>query len=247
MEQQRKKRSLGKKIGMGLLVLLVVVVGSVGIYLKVATYQATDEALEVSQAARDEATYTVYSSGENQSVGLIFYPGALVVPESYSLWAAQVAEAGYDVYVVHFPLNLAVLSPNSAEKIIKKYPDKKFVLAGHSLGGVMASRYAAANPDSIAGMLFLASYPDEKGSLKNTNFPVLSMTATNDGVLNKDNYEQAKQYLPTTTEYLSIEGGNHAGFGSYGAQKGDKESTISNAQQQEKISQAISQWLKMIK
>lgn len=243
MKRQGKKKSLGKKIGIGLIVALILLVGSGGIYLKFATYQATDEAQKMSQTAQNEGSYTLYASGNDQSVGVIFYPGALVAPESYSLWATQVAKEGHDVYVMHPTFNLAVLSPNIADKVSQDQPDRKFVLAGHSLGGVMASRYAKNNLAQVAGMVFLASYPDEKGSLKEADLPVLSITATNDGVLNWDNYESARQYLPATTDYLSIDGGNHAGFGSYGAQKGDKGATISNAEQQEEIGNAISQWL----
>lgn len=49
--------------------------------------------------------------------------------------------------------------------------------------------------------------------------PVLSITATKDKVLNQEAYQEAKQYLPERTEYVSINGGNHGGFGSYGEQK----------------------------
>lgn len=101
---------------------------------------------------------------------------------------------GYDVYVVHFPLNLAVLAPNAAEQIIKDHPQQNFVLAGHSLGGVMASRFVAENEQRIKGMIYLASYPDEKGALNKQDLPVLSITATNDGVLNWTSYQKAKQF-----------------------------------------------------
>jgi hypothetical protein len=49
--------------------------------------------------------------------------------------------------------------------------------------------------------------------------------------------------LPKDTQYVSIEGGNHAGFGNYGVQKGDNKATISNEQQQTEISQLIVAWL----
>lgn len=50
--------------------------------------------------------------------------------------------------------------------------------------------------------------------------------------MNQEAYQEAKQYLPERTEYVSINGGNHGGFGSYGEQKGDGEAEISNADQQ---------------
>ena len=57
----------------------------------------------------------IITNGQNDTA-LIFYPGALVAPASYSEWA-QEATKGYDVYIVHFPLNLAVLAPNAQNKL----------------------------------------------------------------------------------------------------------------------------------
>lgn len=237
------KKNRSKKIIIWIVSLIGIVTIIGYLLINMNTYGASKEAEIVSQQAEEEDNYTFYASGEANALGLIFYPGGLVEPDSYSLWAKQIAQAGYDVYVMHFPLNLAVLAPNRAQEIQNKHPEQSFVLAGHSLGGVMASRYIAANPKSIAGMIFFASYPDEKGALTNSSIPVLSITATNDGVLNQATYEEAKQYLPKDTIYEAIEGGNHAGFGSYGVQKGDKEAAISNEEQQAIISQLLIEWL----
>lgn len=242
-----KKIPLWKKV-LGIILTLVALVGVGGtIYLKQSTYPATESAQILSEQAVDSKEYDLYSNGQGNPLSIIFYPGALVAPESYSKWASQVASKGYDVYVVKMPLNLAVFSPNAAEKIIEANPDKSFVMAGHSLGGVMASRFAAYHLDRIRGMIFLASYPDEKGSLTNSGIPVLSITASKDGVLNQEKFQEAKAYLPSQTDYMDIEGGNHAGFGSYGKQKGDIEATISNDMQQEEMSSAIVEWLGRVK
>ena len=238
--KKEKKRTI-KKVGIGALVIGLLLIGGSLVFLQAKTYQASPVAQEVSQQAETTADYTFYDSGKSDAVGVIFYPGALVAPDSYSLWAQAVADAGHDVYVVHFPLNLAVMSPNKAEKILENHPNQQFALAGHSLGGVMASRYANSQPENIAGVAFLASYPDEKGALN--DLPVLSITGDQDGVLNQEAYETAKQYLPKETDYKVIQGGNHAGFGSYGEQSGDKPATISNEEQQTIISQLLIQWL----
>ena len=52
-----------------------------------------------------------------------------------------------------------------------------------------------------------------------------------DGVLNRDSYEKDRKNLPTDFTEVSIDGGCHAQFGSYGAQKGDGTPTISNEEQ----------------
>ncbi|MEI5992590.1 alpha/beta hydrolase [Candidatus Enterococcus mansonii] len=217
-------------------------------YIKTVTYSPTTTALDVSKQATNENGLLVFE-GEQEKPALIFYQGALVENASYSIWAKKVASAGFAVYLIKEPLNLAVLGQNKAEKIIQKNHLKSYVVGGHSLGGVMASRFAAeqANHNQLKGVFFLASYPDEKGSLKGFKGHVLSLTGSEDGVLNWQAYEQSKKYLPEQTMYQEIKGGNHAGFGSYGEQKGDKPASINNEEQQEKIADALINWLTLIK
>ena len=54
---------------------------------------------------------------------------------------------------------------------------------------------------------------------------------------------KAQAYLPEQTQNEVITGGNHAGFGSYGAQKKDGQARITNQEQQKIIGQLIVQWL----
>lgn len=57
------------------------------------------------------------------------------------------------------------------------------------------------------------------------------MDGSEDGVLNLDKYSASLKYMPSDfTEYV-IEGGNHAGFGSYGAQAGDGVALITQEKQ----------------
>ncbi|MBC9703437.1 MAG: alpha/beta hydrolase, partial [Enterococcus sp.] len=95
----------------------------------------------------------------------------------------------------------------------------------------------------LKGIFYLASYPDKKGTLAKSKLPILSITASNDQVLDQEAYDSAKEYLPTQTEYVSIEGGNHGGFGSYGEQKGDGKAEITNADQQTAIVNTLLNWL----
>lgn len=128
--------------------------------------------------------------------------------------------SSYETYLIHQPFNMAVLGANKAEKIIDKYAIDSYVIGGHSLGGVMASRFAKKQTsDNLKGVFFLASYPDEKGALNATELPVLSITGSKDGVLNWESYHSSQKLLPAKTDFQVIDGGNHAGFGSYGPQK----------------------------
>lgn len=51
-----------------------------------------------------------------------------------------------------------------------------------------------------------------------TNMDVISLYGSEDGVLNREKYLDYRGNLPKSTEEIIIEGGNHAGFGSYGLQ-----------------------------
>jgi len=105
------------------------------------------------------------------------------------------------------------------------------------LGGAMAGSYIYNNFDnltSVKGLILLASYVSEETNLLDQTIDVLSITATEDKILNWGKYESSKNNLPSDTVYNSIEGGNHSGFGNYGPQKGDGQSLISKQKQWEK-------------
>lgn len=235
-----KKRTKILLIG---LVVLLFGFGMAMVGIKSKSYTPSATAMTLARKATKTTAQYTYFKGDSDKTTIVCYPGALVAPASYSVWATQLAKRGYSVYLMHFPLNLAVLAPNRASAVPKQ-ARQNYVIGGHSLGGVMASRYAARHRTAgLKGVFFLASYPDEKGRLKNSQLPVLSVTASRDGVLNWQHYRENRRYLPKQTDYLTIQGGNHAGFGSYGHQQGDHEATISNANQQRQISAALISWL----
>ena len=68
---------------------------------------------------------------------------------------------------------------------------------------------------------------------------VLSITGTNDQVLNREAYQDARANLPDGATELAVEGGSHAYFGNYGEQRGDGVATISRDEQQERTVEAI--------
>jgi dienelactone hydrolase len=212
-------------------------------------YQPDDAAM---QAMRDgdgvnvteRGGLIVFEGGENIPPGIILYPGGLVGPESYAPLARLMAMSGHRTVIVKMPLNLAFTGVDRANDVLLAYPEEPFVIGGHSLGGTMASRYAASHPERVLGTFFLASYPDQKGSLKEKTIPVLSLIGSRDGVVNSSAYEMARQYLPDNTVYLKIPGGNHAQFGSYGAQKGDQPAAIPPGDQWQQTAAVLKEWMK---
>jgi hypothetical protein len=175
-------------------------------------------------------------------LGLIIYPGGKVDPLSYAPLAREIARAGFYVAVPSVMLHMAVFSPNRAAEIIQSHPDiHKWVLAGHSLGGVAAAGFAATHPQQVQGLVFWASYPSL--DLKQSSLSVLSIYATEDGLATPEKVKKSEEKLPVSTQWTKIIGGNHAQFGWYGPQSGDGTATISRLDQQNAIVQATVSFL----
>lgn len=171
------------------------------------------------------------------TTGLIIYPGAKVEPEAYAPLANKIAQAGYEVIITPMPLNFAIFDSNAADEVISKFPNiKNWVISGHSLGGVMAAKYASEN-SNIKGVIFYASYP-QGDELKDSNIEVTSIYGSLDGVADLEKIIGSKDLLPTPTTFVEITGGNHAQFGSYGEQSGDNPAEISADEQIEKAANA---------
>ncbi len=208
------------------------------------------EAIAASQNTVEvaEADWLVFQPAGAQPVtGLIFYPGGRVDYRAYAPLAQAIADGGYLLVIVPMRLNLAVFSPDRAAQVIDAYPQvRRWATGGHSLGGSMAARYAAQNPDQVSGLVLLASYPAEADSLASLETRVLSIYATLDGLATPAKIDAARAFLPPDTQYLAIEGGNHAQFGWYGVQGGDGQAAISRAEQQAMAVDAIVKFLETL-
>jgi len=181
---------------------------------------------------------------DEPAVGLILYPGGRVDYRSYSLLARDLAERGYLVAVVEMPLNLAVLGPNRADETIAAHPEVVFwAVGGHSLGGAMAARYADEHEDAVQALALMAAYPPKGSDLSDRAISATSIYATLDGVADAEKFRDRESLLPTSTVFVSITGGNHAQFGAYGAQPGDKTALISAEDQRWHTVNAIHEML----
>lgn len=224
----------------GLAVLaLVIVLAGVGTWAFVATNgRPMPEAVAALQSddkvrVTTEPWLIFEPTRDARPVGFIFYPGGLVQPTAYAPAARALAAQGYTTVIVPMPLNLAVLAPDRAKDVIAAYPQiPRWVVGGHSLGGAMAARFVLNNPDLAQGLALWAAYPAETDSLAERNVAVSSISGTLDGLATPAKIEASKALLPADTRYVPIEGGNHAQFGWYGAQRGDNPATISREAQQ---------------
>ena len=96
-------------------------------------------------------------------------------------------------------------------------------------------------PESpTAGLIF---YPG--GKVENTAYAPLLHDLAEDGVLNREKYEADRVNLPQDTTETVIDGGCHAGFGSYSAQKGDGAPVISAEEQQRQTADALAAWMNL--
>ena len=173
------------------------------------------------------------------AVGLILYPGGRVDARSYAPVARDIAREGYRVAIVPMPLNLAVLGPERATRVIQAYPSvERWVVGGHSLGGAMAARYAHSHVDGVQGLVLWASYPPASSDLSSSDLAVTSIYATEDGLATADKIATYRELLPPKTRWVPIKGGNHAQFGAYGEQPRDGEASIDAAEQRRRIVQA---------
>lgn len=177
--------------------------------------------------------------GAGEDDALIFYPGALVEPAAYAPLLRELAAKGMDCFLIKMPLNLAVLSPGKAKRVMQSYVYDRWFFAGHSLGGAMAAQYAAKHPDTPAGLFLLGAYTAK--DLTKAAFPVVCIFGSEDGVLNRERLEKSFTLSPDTLEVVELDGGNHAQFGVYGPQRGDGTATISAAAQRKQTVQVIVQ------
>ncbi len=188
---------------------------------------------------------TFTPTANKSSVGIIFYPGAKVQPEAYSIIASKLAMNGYTTIIVKMPFNLAIFGTNKADDVIAQHPEiSTWVISGHSLGGVFASDYAVNHQDKIKGVIYLAAYPNTNAS--NATFKGLSIRGSLDGLATSTQISDNLNKFPANTTFITIPGGNHANFGNYGLQEGDNNSTITKEEQQNLTVNYILDFLKTL-
>lgn len=235
-----------------ILIVVVLVLVSVFVFWASDAAPASDVALKALSS--DSQTYVTIEYGwatfypadnPRPETGFIFYPGGKVDYRAYAPLMKMIADEGYFVVVMPVPLNLAMFDINVAARIQAQYPEiKNWFVGGHSLGGVAASSYGGSHPD-IKGVVLWASNPADD-ALKINNTPTLSIYGTQDGLFTFDMVESSRALLPSDAMFVSIEGGNHAQFGSYGFQSGDNEASISSEEQWVQTVKATVEFMKMV-
>jgi len=206
-------------------------------------YRTSDTSVEFSECNHLITIKPKNFSDSDSKIGLIFYPGGRVEYQAYLPLLTKCAKKGFCCILVKMPFDYAVFDIGAAGKVLKDHPEiEQWYIAGHSLGGAMAASYASRHADKLKGVILLAAYSTR--DISNSGLKVLSIYGSKDGVLKLDHYEKYKKNLPAVengfTEII-IEGGNHAQFASYGAQKNDFMAEIKSDEQQAITAAAIAE------
>lgn len=229
-----KKKNRLKRLLLVTLLLLVLLTGGFFWYVS-DYYRAEDLAVTVlfqGDNIVQQDNLTILSPSAPSDTALIFYPGAKVEAIAYLPLLDQIRRTGVTCILVDMPFHMAIFDSNAAQDVMEQFPDvEHWYLAGHSMGGAMASQFASKHPQQVDGLILLGAY-------LYGDYPV-EQTLTVYGSLN----QSVEDKLDYTEKVVEIQGGNHAQFGNYGPQKGDLPADISSQEQQKQTVTAIQDFL----
>lgn len=222
-----------KRILLIVLILLLLCIGGFGVYVS-NYYHADTSALAVldeSGVTKSDDVIQLTPAAASDTA-IVFYPGAKVEAEAYLPLLDQLRQKGYTCFLLHMPFNMAIFDSNAAAEVIDSHPEiQHWYIAGHSMGGAMASSFAAEHASSIDGLILLGAYIYGDYSDQDT---LTIYGSLNESVAEKIDYDD---------NIVVIDGGNHAQFGNYGPQKGDHPATISAEEQQKETVDAITTFI----
>jgi predicted esterase len=177
--------------------------------------------------------------------GLIFFPGALVDPVAYAPLVHAIADAGYSAILIQVPRRGAFGGADGPEVFARARaaaaaaPVQRWVVAGHSRGGVIACHVVRDGFPGLAGAVLLGTSHPRDFSLAATTIPMTRVYGTRDTIADVEKLERTRENLPPAARIVRIDGGNHSQFGYYGFQPGDWPATITRDAQQVIVRQAI--------
>ncbi len=207
--------------------ILAIAVISVLLYYNRAFPEAQEIAGEMELIDGD---YWFYGYSD---VGFIIFAGAKTDERAYAYMAKLLYEEGYTGVIPKQLFHLSAFGTKHGLEIIESSPQiEKWILIGHSLGGMPVSRIAAAQPEKLLGVALLAAYASV--DLSELDISAIRITAENDGVMNNERMENYNGNLPENSVNMVLEGTNHQGFAAYKSVSGrDGEATISWQEQNE--------------
>lgn len=232
---------MNRKLKIGIILFLIFFFGGFLVYGQFYSHAekvATDCLNGTDDVNVSKTSNGLLLDGPGNDTAIIFYPGAKIEYTSYLPMLTDLSEKGVDCYLVEMPFNLAFFAPGSADTIIENSNYTHYFMAGHSLGGAMAGNYVNGTENKIDGLIYLSAHIE-----KEIDVPILSILGTNDGVINMESYNKAKNMTRNNFTEVMIDGANHAQFAYYGVQKGDGEAKITPESQQKQSEDAIMKFI----
>jgi len=156
---------------------------------------------------------------------VVFLHGGFVAPDRYDWWAIHVASRGYVVALPDHPARLAIAAQGHALEALEALrrqagrpgplagvvgPEAPAAVAGHSLGGVAATRAWLGAPQDFATLAIVASFPAPWDDVAGRpDAPALSIVGENDGSADLSRVREGFEALAGPRLYAEVEGLNH--------------------------------------
>jgi len=218
-----------KKILFGLSAILLT-----GALILALWYQIDGQPLPEADEYLDAKGYTVAQSPDGGFVftpqtgngyGLLIMHGALIKPKSYAKTAAFFAGQGYTVLLPNGFARLSINAVNPAAERIAAIPVTDWFVIGHSMGGFSSLTLISRHDVNVRAVaLWASAMPTDFSAL---TMPILFLSGDHDGLLPPERLASTKAYLPETTRYVTVAGGNHQNFAMYSHQFLDEDALIS--------------------
>lgn len=213
------------------------------------------ERIKSGRAKRTKNAFDIYlpppkSAKETnvKTTGILFFPGALVNHTAYAFIASKLSDRGIVVAVMSLePTRFNTNVESNKKKALTAMYEvlstsditvDEWVISGHSAGAMVAMTLAAEMKPGITKMLLCGVGSNEFGELsfRNDRIQALVINGSEDNLVNGLSEKQKTAFrdtFPPSTSFVTIEGGNHSGFGHYGPQSMDGTRTITLDEQQD--------------
>ena len=177
---------------------------------------------------------------------LVFFPGALVDPRAYAPLLRAAASAGFPAYLVELPRRGALGGADDPDLerrfdglLSASVAPRRWVIAGHSRGAVVAATFAANQRPGFGGLVLIGTSHPRDVDLSALQVGVTKIVGTRDGLARRADVEANRRKLPEHTRWVWIDGGNHSQFGWYGFQPGDRFARIDATVQRTLMTDAV--------
>jgi hypothetical protein len=161
----------------------------------------------------DDAYWAWIPQTNARNVGLIYYTHLFYDERAYSRIMQKMAEAKYPSFLLDIPWSMAFLTPFRGDLVLRDYPEiEHWVVAGHAVGGAMASLFAQRRRvKGVEGLALFGSYPLPLFNDQSlTDIKAISIWGNRDGITPRIKWEDGRRWLPQNARFLEVDGANHS-------------------------------------